>query len=241
MIGKNAGYAMAIKTFNNQESQCILTFSQRYGMLMYLDKRDLISQIERDWIQKGLSENSLVFSSELQMKMANELTQRGVNPIRSVEGSFVKILNSSVSYGKNQEPTEQVKLFLFDEGVNYVIAIDKTQDIAAQLAIAVAENMEIGFIYDLSLYAKIDQAGYKSARVIVRDTFGSTLKSNNKGLFDRYTETMKKAKSAGLTFAQQQDLKIGSKAANQVVGQTMDRYRAKFVTQVIDQLNAGNF
>lgn len=232
---------MAIKTFDANETQRYLYFSQRYGMLMYVDKRDVVAQIERDWAQKGIyNENNLVFSSELQLKMAGELKLRGIEPIRSVEGTFEKIINSTVTYGPHQAPTEQVKLTLSDEGVNYVIALDKNQDIAAQLVCSVAENMEVGFIYDVSLYLKKDSNGYKDSRVIVRDSFGTILRSTANNYFHRYTEYMKKAKAMGIQFAEQQELRIGTKASNQVIGQTMDRYRAKFVTQLIDRFNEQN-
>lgn len=229
---------MAIKTFDSIENTRFITFSQRYGMMMYVDKRDLVAQIEREWAANGVNvDKGITFSSELQLKMAGELRNRGIEPIRSVDGVFEKIVNSSVTYGRNQAPTEQVKLTLNDEGINYVIALDKDQDIAAQLVIAVGENMQPGYIYDVALYLKRSSNGYKDSHVIIRDSVNDLLRSNAKGYFQKYNEYMKKARALGFQYAEQQGLASGSRAANQVVGHTLDRYRVKFVTELVDHIN----
>jgi hypothetical protein len=231
---------MAIKSFGSDGNVIFLSFTQKYGMLIRTADREKIKKIEGQWKNEGfIVENNTPFSPELQKKLANALRAEQIEPVRSVDGVFESLTNSVLKYKVNNQAqeSEQIKLILADGDEKYAICLDRESEAAALLVIGVVDNLKLNGFYEIALYNKLDDEGYKRSHVILKDQAGQMLRSQTSTTFDTYVNYLRTAREKGIQWAQSQGLRDGSRDFKETVAKTISRHRANFVTQLVERSN----
>jgi hypothetical protein len=230
---------MGLKSFNSEGNVTYLSFSQKYGMLMKGKDRDMVKKIEGKWKaeENFVVENTTPFSPELQRKMADALRKEGVEPIRSLDGVFESLTNTVLKYkvGNTDQESEQISLIISDGDEKFTISIDRDSESAALLALGVVDNMQLGGFYELAIYNKMDQQGYKRTHVMIKNRNGELLRDQNSQNFKAYVTYIQQGRSKGVEWAMTQGLVEGSRDYKQIVAQTISRFRANFVKQLVER------
>lgn len=231
---------MAIKSFGSDGNVTFLSFSQKYGMLMRTADRDTVKKIEGQWKNEGfVVENNTPFSPELQKKLATSLRAERIEPVRSVDGVFESLTNSVLKYKVNNQAqeSEQIKLILADGDEKFAICLDRDSEAAALLVIGVVDNLKLNGFYEIAIYNKLDDEGYKRSHVILKDQAGQMLRSQTSTTFDAYVNYLRTAREKGIQWALGQGLREGSRDYKETVAKTLSRHRANFVTQLVERSN----